>query len=320
MPRKARITVPGAIHHIMSRGIEGRIIFRNDDDRRFFKVLLEKNIIKSGYLLYAWCLMDNHYHLLLRINEYPLGRFMGLLNGPYAQFFRKKMNMRGYLFQDRYKSIVTQDQSYIEELVRYIHLNPIRSGICSNLDALLEYLWCGHLIILGKEKWEVQNVNDVLRRFDKDQGLARKKYLQFIQEGIKNEPDIYSAIRKSNDECENIHSIASWVIGNKEFVVKAIENQRRNREMILAYASQGTEIKKIATDICRLFDVDIKTIKRKGRNSSLSDARKAICFIANRKYRVPTSIIARYFEITSSAVSNMMKDGEILAQTMKLNY
>ena len=131
MPRKARIIVPVAIHHIMARGNEGKKIFLIDDDRYFFLNNLEHQIQQSGYLLYAWCLMDNHYHLLLRVNEYPPGNFMRQVNGRYVQYFRKKTKTRGYFFQDSYKSIVSQDQYYIEQMVRYIHLNPIRAGICT---------------------------------------------------------------------------------------------------------------------------------------------------------------------------------------------
>jgi hypothetical protein len=94
------------------------------------------------------------------------------------------MRMRGYLFQDRFKSIVTQDHLYIEELVRYVHLNPVRAGICSNLDSLLEYPWCGHSVLMGMENWKKQQVEDVLLRFDKDTIAARKKYIRFLQEGI----------------------------------------------------------------------------------------------------------------------------------------
>lgn len=103
--------------------------------------------------------MDNHYHLILRINEFPLGEFMRLLNGVYAQYFRKETKMRGYLFQDRYKSIVTQDQHYIEEMVRYVHLNPLRAGICTDLEELNKYKWCGHSVVMGESKWDVQNVS-----------------------------------------------------------------------------------------------------------------------------------------------------------------
>ena len=90
----------------MARGIEGREIFAVDED-------------------YAWVLMSNHYHLLLRSSDEPIGTMMRRLNSRYARYFSKKYNRRGYLFQDRYKSIATQDQNYIEELVRYIHLNPV---------------------------------------------------------------------------------------------------------------------------------------------------------------------------------------------------
>ncbi len=143
---------------------------------------------------------------------------MRLLNGVYAQYFRKETKMRGYLFQDRYKSIVTQDQHYIEEMVRYVHLNPLRAGICTDFDELNQYKWCGHSVVLGGRKWDVQNVNDLLLRFDKKASKARKMYLDFIRDGINTEPDIYKIIRASNSDKEDFHSTASWVVENREFV------------------------------------------------------------------------------------------------------
>jgi REP element-mobilizing transposase RayT len=112
MPRKARIIIAGAVHHSMSRGIEGKQIFLDDEGRRIFLDALQNLLEKTDFLLYAWCLIDNHYHLLIRVNEYPLGSFMRVLNGTYAQYFRKKGGTRGYLFQDRYKFFVTQYQYY----------------------------------------------------------------------------------------------------------------------------------------------------------------------------------------------------------------
>ncbi|MBN1982253.1 MAG: transposase [Chitinivibrionales bacterium] len=136
MPRKARITVAGAVHHIMSRSIEGRNIFCDDSDRLVFMNTFGQQLMRSGYLLYAWCLIPNHYHLVVRINNFPVGYFMRLFNGHYALYFRKKIGGHGHLFQDRYKSIVTQDQFYIEESIRYVHLNPLRAGLCKDLDQL----------------------------------------------------------------------------------------------------------------------------------------------------------------------------------------
>ena len=139
MPRKARITVPGVVHHIMARGIDGRNIFIDNDDREMFLGLLGTGIHKNGYKCYAWTLMDNHYHLLLRISENPLAKMMRRLNSTYARYYNARYKRKGYLFQDRFKSIASQDQNYIEELVRYIHLNPIRAGICGTMKELEQY-------------------------------------------------------------------------------------------------------------------------------------------------------------------------------------
>jgi putative transposase len=316
MPRKARITLPGAVHHVMSRGIEGNAIFRNDEDRHYFLHLLEKNVAKSGYLLYAWCLMDNHYHLLLRMNEYPLGRFMGLLNGPYAQYFRKNNKMRGYLFQDRYKSIVTQDQMYIEELVRYIHLNPVRVGICSDIESLANYPWSGHSVIMGRNIYKAQNVKDVLLRFGANPSGARNKYCEFLSEGQKDgNSDLYALIRASNDNRENINSTGSWVIGNRDFIVQAMKHHKE----MLRQNLERISVEDVSADICKKMNVKIESIKRKGRNSQSSKARKILAYVANRTYHIPTGEIACYLEVTSSAASNMIRDAERLRKEMDVD-
>jgi len=128
MPTKKRIVVPGAIAHIMARGIDGRIIFKDDDDRSCFLSLLSESMVKTGYRCYGWVLMNNHYHLVVRCNDNSLDELMRTMNSRYAKYFNRKYTRRGYLFQDRFKSIITQDQHYLEELIRYVHLNPIRDG------------------------------------------------------------------------------------------------------------------------------------------------------------------------------------------------
>ena len=181
MPRKARITIAGAVHHVMSRGIDGMPIFRSDADRSAFLPILSNQLQKSGYLLYAWVLMPNHYHLVLRTTDYPLAACMRSVNSRYAQYFRKQLSTRGYLFQDRYKSIVTQDQNYVEELIRYVHLNPVRAGICKSIDALDSYPWCGHSVLLGRQDAPYQNTADVLRRFGSSLVSQRQAYRRFIE-------------------------------------------------------------------------------------------------------------------------------------------
>jgi putative transposase len=306
MPRKARITVPGAIHHVMARGIEGRPIFRSDDDRSVLKGLIEKHISKSGYLLYGWCFMPNHYHLVIRINEYPLGTFMRSINSPYAQYFRHQQNLRGYLFQDRYKSIVTHDQSYIQEMIRYVHLNPVRGGLCGTLRSLKKYEWCGHSVLMGVRAWGIQNTRDVLKRFGRQVESARTAYESFLAEGIEDSSELIQSIRSANDETENMHHTGCWVIGNREFVQNALKNAELQRIHLSQAALQQVDIASIAEKICNDSGIAMEQLKRKGRSNTLSLTRRNIALKACREHQIPVVAVAHFFNVSPSAVSKMI--------------
>ena len=127
MPRKARIDAPGALHHVIIRGIERRKIFRSDYDRKNFISRLSELIPESKIDCFAWALLSNHGHFLLRTGSLPLSVFMSRLLTGYAGWFNKKYRRHGQLFQNRYKSILCQQDPYLKELVRYIHLNPSQS-------------------------------------------------------------------------------------------------------------------------------------------------------------------------------------------------
>ena len=144
MPTKKRISVPGAIAHIMGRGIDGQRIFSEDESRYQFLTLLSRGLSRCGYRCYAWALLDNHYHLVVRCGEMPLDSLMRPLLSRYAKYYNTITGRTGYLYGNRYRSIISQDQGYLEELVRYVHLNPLRAGIVADFDALSEYQWCGH--------------------------------------------------------------------------------------------------------------------------------------------------------------------------------
>ena len=320
MPRKARLSIAGALHHVMARGIEGRNIFSDEDDRQYFLTLLSEGISASGFKCYAWVLMENHYHLLLRVNEHSLSVFMRELNSKYARRFRKKYQSRGYLFQDRFKSIVTQDQGYIERLVRYIHLNPVRSGICGKEKKLENYRWCGHGVILGTQPCSFQNTKDVLRRFGNNPEAARAAYREFIQSDVEmeNNLDFLKTVQMSNKGIVDRKNYRCWVIGDQDFVKRAMDQDGANRLRLAKYVQEGWTVMRVCEKVGHEMGIDVDEIVKQGRNNRRSVYRKIVAAVSHRRLGIPIREIAGYLNVDSSAVSRMLDDGERLATEMKI--
>ena len=184
MPRKARIDTPGALHHIIIRGIEKRKIFKDDKDLYQFIERLGAILTESETPIYAWASMPNHVHLLLRTGLAPIATIMRRLLTGYAVYFNRRYRRHGHLFQNRYRSILCQEEPYFLELVRYIHLNPLRAKLVEDMRALDQYPYSGHSAVVGKVKRDWQHVDYVLKLFGKRKPDARKAYLQFVIKGI----------------------------------------------------------------------------------------------------------------------------------------
>ena len=136
MPRKARIDAPGALHHIIIRGIERKAIFKDNADRANFVERLSRIILETETGCYGWVLMTNHVHLLLKTGLAPIATVMRRLLTGYAVSFNRRHRRHGQLFQNRYTSFSCEEEVYLKELLRYIHLNPLRAKIVKDLEAL----------------------------------------------------------------------------------------------------------------------------------------------------------------------------------------
>ncbi len=183
MPRRARIDAPGAVHHIIMRGIERRKIFRSDPDRSDFIIRLAAIVNETQTQCLAWVLIPNHVHLLLRTGRVPIATVMQRLLTGYAGRFNRKYRRHGQLFQNRYKSILCQEDPYLKELVRYIHLNPLRAGLVGDLNSLERFKWCGHGALAGKRKNDWQEIEGVLKHFGKHKASAIRAYREFVGKG-----------------------------------------------------------------------------------------------------------------------------------------
>ncbi len=150
MPRAARVDSPGCVHHVMFRGIERGLVFRDDEDREGFLGRLDRLIPELGFCCFAWSLMPNHVHLALQTGPVPLPRLMARLGTSYAVYFNRRHGRVGHLLQNRYRSRLVGDETDLIALVLYIHRNPLRGGLVSRPEALGAHPWCGHGALTGE--------------------------------------------------------------------------------------------------------------------------------------------------------------------------
>ena len=184
MPRLPRIDFPGALHHVMARGIERREIFRDDADRTEFGEIRGRALTTSGTPCYAWAFLPNHVHLLLVTGKRPLHQVLHAALFRYAAYFNRRHRRVGHLFQNRYKSILCERDAYFQELVRYLHLNPVRAGLVETPGALARHPWCGHGARLGRVAVPWQDTRTVLALFGPRVGAAREAYQRFVVDGF----------------------------------------------------------------------------------------------------------------------------------------
>jgi len=181
MARKPRVEFPGGLYHVISRGNDRRAIFRDDGDRKQFLELLAKYRKQQGFRLFAFVLMTNHFHLLIETSSVPLSKTMQQFLGSYTRYFNRRYHRVGHLFQGRYKAILCETDPYLLELIRYIHLNPVRSKIVRDPVA---YRWSSHRVYLGKEERDFVDVSAVLKMMGKGLTVARKAYSKFVLDRI----------------------------------------------------------------------------------------------------------------------------------------
>jgi putative transposase len=185
MARPLRIEYPGAVYHITSRGNEKKVVFKDDHDRENFLGTLQRVNKRYHWLCHAYCLMDNHYHLLIETPDGNLSLGMRQLNGVYTQLFNRRHKRTGHLFQGRYKAILIQKDSHLLEACRYVVLNPVRARLVKEPG---QWRWSSYSATVGREKPPVcLTTSWVLRQFSSKKGRAEKEYRQFVRRGIGKE-------------------------------------------------------------------------------------------------------------------------------------
>ena len=330
MPRKARIDAPGALQHIIVRGIEGKRIFYDDIDRDNFVKRLTAILPESTALCYAWALIPNHLHLLFRTGKVPISTVMRRLLTGYASSFNRRHRRHGPLFQNRYKSILCEQDPYLLELVRYIHLNPIRAGIVSDLKELGKFVYSGHGTILGKYDHSFQDVDYILGLFGKRVSEARKAYRTYVQKGIKqgrrSELVGGGLIRSAGGWSEvkglrRAHAHMKGderILGDGDFVKSVLDAANEQLERRYMLAAKGFDFEKVAQRVTKVFGIKMDQVLAAGKHPQTVKARSLLCYWAVRELGMNGMDVARKLGLSQSSVSKSAKRGEKIASTENL--
>jgi len=322
MPRQPRLDAPGALHHIIGRGIERTSIFRTDQDREDFLKRLA-DLCRAGELIvYAWSLMPNHFHLLLRTGRQSISKSMGKLLTGYVVNFNLRHKRHGHLFQNRYKSILCEDDPYLLELTRYIHLNPVRGGIAGSLEQLRNCRWTGHSAILGRVRRDWQDITTVLGYFGKGK-RAVEKYEQYVREGISRgkRPELVGG--------GLIRSLGGWsqvlslrrkgikvasderILGKDEFIQRLMSEAEEREKETLRLGREVTGLLNLAKRITKGERIEELEFRSGTRKREVVRARRLFCQLAIGRMGYPGAEVARFLGVTTSSVNRLALSEEV---------
>jgi REP element-mobilizing transposase RayT len=302
----------------MVRGLERRIIFRDDSDRADFVSRL-KRLVESGALaVYAWALLPNHVHLLVRTGTRPLPRSMRSLLTGYAGAFNRRHKRVGHLFQNRYKSIVVEEEPYLLELVRYLHLNPIRVQSVADLSGLDRFPWTGHSALVGTVPRPWQDTTTILAQFGPTPGRARRAYRTYVSEGIPRgrRPDLQGGgLIRSAGGWEAVAALRRGreaylgderILGGTEFV----EFWQRSVEGAARSATRRIELlEELIARVCHAAGISVDQLARGFRPRAVSRARNGIAYLWTEVLGRPARPLASVLGIRPQSVYQAIKRG-----------
>lgn len=275
MSRPLRIEYPGAIYHITSRGNARSDIYQTLQDRHAFLTVLEQTCERYYWRCYAWCLMTNHYHLVIETEQANLSRGMRHLNGVYTQTFNRTHHRVGHLFQGRYKAILVEKDSYLLEVIRYVLLNPVRAHMMKTAG---QYPWSSYRAMINKETAPEWLAKDrILGHFSKRLTTAQKKFINFIREGA-NQPSLWEQLRQQ------------LYLGDEQFVSRQQLKQNAEKDQ--------TEIPKVQRQRATK-SLDYYARKHHQRNDAIYAAYKSGVYSQKE--------IAGYFNLHYSTISKIVK-------------
>jgi len=284
MARKPRVHLAGGYYHVMMRGNVGSDLFFSAGDRSRFLFLLQEGIERYGHRVHAFCLMTNHVHLLIQVGEIPLSRIIQNLGFRYTRYINSKRQEVGHLFQGRYKAILVEADRYLLELVRYIHLNPVRGGLC---EAASDFDWSSHNVYMGKVEVSWLYMREVLGRFSEDESRSRQLLQMFTEEGVgeSRRPEFHSGSHQGR------------ILGDDAFAERTLNDSGQIVNV------KPPSLSDIIDAVCREYQVDKTVLHGEGNMRQGAEMRAMAAWVVQDTDSVTLTSLAGEMKQDLSALS-----------------
>jgi len=284
MPRKPRLHYPGAVYHVILRGNCGQDVFFDAGDRTRFLLLLQESVERFEYRIHAFCLMTTHLHLAVQVGDVPLSRIMQNIGFRYTQFINRKYQRAGHLFQGRFKALLIDGDSYLLELIRYIHLNPVRAGMVQYPE---EYIWSSHSSYYGavpRPPW--LTVNWALAQFAGEIDLAAARFKAFVDDGVGEgyRKDFHSG------------SFEGRALGDDTFIDLALlkAEEKRDADMTL---------NQVIESVCSTYQLSTADLCAPGKAQPAAEARAMTALLVRNTESLSLSELAGFLTRDLSGLS-----------------
>ena len=308
MARKPRIHRSGAFYHVMLRGNNGQQIFFREEDRCRLCLLIQEGVHRFGHQIHGFCFMSNHIHLILQVDQVPISQSMQHLAFRYARYINRKEKRIGHLFQGRFKAILIDDSNYLLELIRYIHLNPVRAKLVESPES---YRWSTHRIYLGSEDIPWISQDWILRKFDTHEDTSRLLYERYVNKAIGEE---------SNDSLLEIGSHEGRLLGTNDFVHRVLSESHQ-----AIIEEHPYSLEELIDVVCKVLNEPISVVQQLGKQRQGSETRALIAFFVRKSPHLTLKEFATLAKRDISAVSKQavsielkMKNDERIAKAVSV--
>jgi REP element-mobilizing transposase RayT len=284
MPRKPRLHYPGAVYHVILRGNSGQDVFFDAGDRTRFFLLLQESVERFGYRLHAFCLMTTHTHLLIQVGDISLSRIMQNIGFRYTQFINRKYQRTCHLFQGRYKALLINADGYLLELIRYVHLNPVRAGMVRLPD---EYPWSSHPCYAGdlpRPPWLCMDW--ALEQFAQTPETATRGYRAFIEDGL------------GEGHRKDFHqgNFEGRVLGDDAFIDQALVHAAEKRAVAL-------NLDQVIESVCSAYQLTAAELCRAGKAQPAAEARALVALLVRNCATLSLAELAEFLKRDLSGLS-----------------